>query len=486
MGNEQSQSNLSTPGGYTQQGVRVGAHSGVPNDPVPYAGSPLQYCFVNVEATLRTQATFFSAPIITTNIDAYYGIISQPYAQGFSMVQFQSIPGVQRQKGFGYNVAMPFQAILSRPVNAPPSQERWQLRVEKSFLQTQMILKFFTTRETTVSDTSDIYQKINAVASQGGRLICVEITGFEKGPSFGQAMSGHQGVKGVDLFFNMPLHPNPKIYVYQAISVPVQFRLTSSFPQPRIQVLTDFMGQFAAFLQKGWKLVEINFDNSQTTEPGFFSAHSSMNSIWFFEKEASKMHSEVPEWQGTIVEYEHKVSASFGGTRAKTNWDPVVIEMGQRGWELACLVESPETYTTGFSSAAIKVLMFFQRRILRPVGAGGFAMPPQGGQPPPQGGYPQPQGGYPQPQGSYPPPQGGYPQPQGGYPQPQGGYPQPQGGYPQPQGSYPQPQGSYPQPQGSYPQPQGSYPQPQGGNPPPYPGQTQGGYPGTPPQTGKK
>ncbi|XP_038077549.1 uncharacterized protein LOC119745332 [Patiria miniata] len=415
MGNEKSRTKYETPGGVTKKGERVGAHSSIPDDPVPYAGSLWQYCFVNIEASLKAKVKFFSAPIITTNIDAYYDVISQPYTEGFVMNQFQSIPGVMRQGGFSYKVAVPYQAILSRPVNAPPSHERWQLRVEKSFLQTQLTVQFFTSQATVVSDTSDIHQKINAVVSQGGRLICVEITGFQQG--LRQARSRYPEVKGVDLFFNMPLHPNPQIYVYQAVSVPVQFKLTSSYPQPRIKVLTDFMGQFAAFLQKGWKLVEINFDSSLTTQPGFFTAHASMNSIWFFEKEASMMHSEVPEWEGTIVEYEHKIGRTFGGTKAKTNWDPLVGEMGQRGWELACLVESPEMYATGFSTAAIKVILFFQRRILRPAGAEGFARTPLGGQPPPQGSYPPPQGaqgGYPPPQGSNPPP---YPDPsQGGYP----------------------------------------------------------------------
>ncbi|XP_022079833.1 uncharacterized protein LOC110973367 [Acanthaster planci] len=474
MGNEQSQQ-YNSPGGVTQQGVRVGAHSGIPNDTVPYAGGQLQYCFVNVEAKLTTQATFFSAPVVTTNVDAYYSIISQPYAQGFVMNQFQSIPGVQRQKGFSFSVGMPFQAILSRPVNAPPPNERWQLRVEKSFLQTQQVLQFFTTQSSVVSNTSDIYQKINQVASQGGRLICIEITGFEQGPSFGQSFSGYQGIKGVDLFFNMPLHPNPTVYIYQAISVPVQFQVTSSFPQPRIQVLTDFMGQFAAFLQKGWKLVEINFDCSMTTQPGFFQAHSSLNSIWFFEKEASKVNSEIPEWEGTIIEYEHKITTTFSGTRAKTNWDPLVIQMGQRGWELACLVESPETYNTSFSSSAMKVLMFFQRRIMRPVGAGGFVMPPQAGVPPAQGSYPPSQGGYPPSQGSYPPAQGSYAPGPGFHPPPQGSYPPPHTGGNQPPPPYPASTApsAYP---ASAPPLQGGYTPPMGA----YPAPPHGGYPGSP------
>ena len=57
MGNQHSQQ-YGQAGGITQQGVRVGAHSNIPNDAVPYQGPRHQYCFINVEATLSTQGQF--------------------------------------------------------------------------------------------------------------------------------------------------------------------------------------------------------------------------------------------------------------------------------------------------------------------------------------------------------------------------------------------------------------------------------------------
>lgn len=40
------------PAAVTPEGVRVGAHSNLPVDAVPYTGPRYQYCFINVKAKL--------------------------------------------------------------------------------------------------------------------------------------------------------------------------------------------------------------------------------------------------------------------------------------------------------------------------------------------------------------------------------------------------------------------------------------------------
>ncbi|XP_072027000.1 uncharacterized protein [Amphiura filiformis] len=375
----------------------------IPQDPVPYTGPQIQYCLVDVLAQLSTQVKLFSTTqMITTNVDQYYQVISQPYEQGFVMQQFQKIPGVQSQAGFS-SVAVPYQAILQRPVNVS-THERWQLKIEKSHLQTQAFVNWGPTQQV-AANTTEIQQKIMEVAAQNGRLICIEVTGFQRNQQ--RLFSGVNGISGVDLFFNMPLHPNPTRYVYQAVNVPISFKMKSSFPSPVIQMETDVIGQFSAFLNQGWKLVEINFDMSQhMTQTGFTTVRGAQNSIWFFEKEANRLNDIIPVWQGCVVEYMHKVTASFGGTYAKTGWNEVLTQMGQRGWELACILETPEQIVS-FGSVTQKLLMFFQRRILsQPQGApagyppsGTPAYPPAGpgGNPPGGAGYPPPGGA------SYPP-----------------------------------------------------------------------------------
>ena len=99
-------------------------------------------------------------------------------------------------------------------------------------------------------------------------------------------------------------------------------------------------------------------------------------------------------------------------------------EMGSRGWELACMLESPEILSVGLGTITYKVLFFFQRPIMQPAPGGypSHAYPqayPLGPQPnpntpqayPPQA-YPNP--GYPQAPPPYtqgPPGASAYPYP---------------------------------------------------------------------------
>lgn len=98
--------------------------------------------------------------------------------------------------------------------------------------------------------------------------------------------------------------------------------------------------------------------------------------------------------------------------------------MGNRGWELACMLETPEVTKIGLGNMTFKVLFFFQRHLVQPTPHGGYPTaipqgipgpyrPPQAPHVPPPGaqcpmtgqaaGYYPPQG-----QGAYPP-TGGYP-----------------------------------------------------------------------------
>lgn len=50
--------------------------------------------------------------------------------------------------------------------------------------------------------------------------------------------------------------------------------------------------------------------------------------------------------------------------------------MGNQGWELACLLELPDQRMSGFGKVTMKVLIFFQRKIVPDVvSVSGYAMP---------------------------------------------------------------------------------------------------------------
>lgn len=102
----------------------------------------------------------------------------------------------------------------------------------------------------------------------------------------------------------------------------------------------------------------------------------------------------------------------------------MITEMGNRGWELACMLETPEVTKIGLGNMTFKVLFFFQRRLVQPTPHGGYPTAIPQGIPgpyrPPQAPHVPPPGAqYPmtgQAAGYYPPQgQGAYPL-TGGYP----------------------------------------------------------------------
>ena len=58
-----------------------------------------------------------------------------------------------------------------------------------------------------------------------------------------------------------------------------------------------------------------------------FSLSGDHNSVWFFEKESSRMQDQTPVYEGTITEYQHTVkvsrSYSFFSKERITASDPV-------------------------------------------------------------------------------------------------------------------------------------------------------------------
>lgn len=95
----------------------------------------------------------------------------------------------------------------------------------------------------------------------------------------------------------------------------------------------------------------------------------------------------------------------------------MITEMGNRGWELACMLETPEVTKIGLGNITFKLLFFFQRRIMQGQPYGGYPSATSQGIPGPYGSPPGAQ--YPmagQAAGYYAPPgQPGAPPP-AGYP----------------------------------------------------------------------
>lgn len=340
----------------------------IPEDAVPYSGFLVQYHMINVQVTMQHNMGFNFAPgstMVSTNIDSYYPILAQAYSEGYRLTTFYRIPGAVKQQGFmSTAVNIPFQGIFTKFPAAPPTGKSWQLKVDKSIMFVQHIRTgILSGSGVTQADTSDMLTKIMQHTATGGQLICVEMTGQAMSQGMSAAMAGMSAGMGVDLFFDIPTHPNPRRYVYQAVNVPIGVSVSAGFPVGKINVVCDWLGQMAAFLQQGWRLVEVFLDQSATTQAHGFSATQSLNSVWFFEKDASRINDPSPVYEGTVIEYEHRIESGFTQVNAPPQWDTVLYEMGKRGWELACILETPEVRVTGLSKMKMKLLMFFQRKI---------------------------------------------------------------------------------------------------------------------------
>ncbi|XP_076468305.1 uncharacterized protein LOC143299081 [Babylonia areolata] len=374
----------------------------MPPEP-PYPGPPAQYHFINTDVVIGTQMTFSftHSPMVTSNIDSYYPLLAGMYGQGYRLLSFYRIPGQQQQQGlFSMSVALGFQGIFCCYPTAP-RRENWQLRIEKSVIQLQrMYTGIISFNQGVVSDTSHVLDSIARNTQGGGRLICVEMTGQQQSASMGMAMQGLSPAMGVDLFFEVPDTPGATQYVYNCVSVPITMTMQMGF-RPVPIVHCDWIGVLANNLNQGWRLIEIFMDKTQHTRPHGFTGQSTLNSMWFFEKPASRMNDPTPVYQGTMIDHQVKIKTSLGGTNATANWEPVIQDMGNRGWELACILETPEVRFSGMATIYMTCKMFFQRPIPPPAGAsmpsglpppydlavGGFVAPPvQGAGPVPMGG----------------------------------------------------------------------------------------------------
>lgn len=359
MGNSSSQGGqvIAPPGAHVQKAT---ANHQEP----PYRGLSAQYQFVNTQVTMTTPIhfSFSTAEMITSNVDEYYPLLAQQMDQGYRLLTFYHIPGEVTRTGglFSQSVNMPFQAIFCRYPQRP-YQERYQLRVEKSVIQPQLMWTGLISSQTqVVTDTSHLFQTIANNTQNGGRLICIELTGQEvQRVSF--SLREKLPMKGVDLFFEYPMNSRGENYIYNVVNAPIQVSYSGGL-RPTPVVHCDWLGIMAQNLSQGYRLVEIFMDETETTQQGFMTATTQLNSQWFFEKPASRALDPTPMYQGTVVPHEIKISQSgLSGVRSTTNWEPVMQHMGNGGWELACILETPEVRFTGLATVYQKCFLFFQR-----------------------------------------------------------------------------------------------------------------------------
>ena len=133
------------------------------------------------------------------------------------------------------------------------------------------------------------------------------------------------------------------------------------------------------FIGTGWKLVEIFPDNSAkhtSTLSGFsMKASLTQNFVWVFEKPESRMNDNTAYFEVTMVEYWFEVYGQGNGYKGRLayldpEWEKTVRHMGQYGWEVVAIVETPEITRKGGFIEKLKIWtkswVFCQRLISPP------------------------------------------------------------------------------------------------------------------------
>ena len=108
-----------------------------------------------------------------------------------------------------------------------------------------------------------------------------------------------------------------------------------------------------------------------------FSAKLSLvqNFVWIFEKPKSRENDVTPYFEITMVEHWLRVPGQGKGYKGPLaeldeEWAHIITDMGQFGWEVAGVVETPETSHKGGFVGKLrlwaKMWLFFQRPIQPP------------------------------------------------------------------------------------------------------------------------
>ena len=352
-------SSHSTSTGTGAQPEAGNVHSGIPEDPVPYTGPQQEYRVLIVNSKLK--ATLGGSA--TSDINEYMGTLVQQYAEYFKLDSFFKVP-YQQKIGF-MSATRTYQAVFSRNVTYVPSPESWQLQVFASDLSLANMMQgtlFGFGTDTSQNGMAQIYNIINQQQSSGGRLICLECTGQMNRTGFFNANFG------VNLFFNIPVHPNPTLYTNTALSVPMQ---VVRHIGGNVDANLDINGPLSSYLNQGWKLIDIIVPQHETgldqqqhqNRGGMLNLPTQLSTIWFFDKEQSRYAANdlTPLYQVTVTDVQVPVSVGFGSASAKCDLQPLLLEMGRRGWTVVCVLDIPQLQRTGLTSITTFFKVFFQR-----------------------------------------------------------------------------------------------------------------------------
>eukprot|EP00057_Strongylocentrotus_purpuratus_P004870 XP_003729662.1 PREDICTED: uncharacterized protein LOC100890255 [Strongylocentrotus purpuratus] len=344
----------------------LGEHSSLPDDVIPYKGAVLQYAFVD----MKVIGTMFMGRYLKTDLVPHYAAFEGPYTQGFRVVGLKTVPGtfekLRVQYGRERRYYIPIQAAFIRPVGSPVAPIGRVKIVQTAIEFNESVSP---TNQEVVQVTSEVahLREFEATIEENGRegfqLVSFEPSGYRK-----KTTNVKETVLQMDLIFHRPYQSTSGSFMYQSVIIPVSYSAVGAMPVSRRQVYeiaNDVTPHLIEILQQGWKIVDTNYLSSHLQGQFRPAARNlTFNTMWVFEKPSTAANDLQPRWECTIIKYKHVVKLACNRMKTTTTWTPLLVEMGHRGWELACILDTCESSREGRMGIRQTLLMVFQRPLL--------------------------------------------------------------------------------------------------------------------------
>ncbi|OWF50409.1 uncharacterized protein LOC110450491 [Mizuhopecten yessoensis] len=374
------------------------ATAAVPQEP-KYAGPPVTYNIVNIDVPHEAQTGLAFGPQVefkTLTGSIYLPALTNMYDLGFRMSTFNVSPGSMTASGFvslKMETKLKTQGIFHKV--SDEEKGKWKLCMEKSCLPQQVFATgLLQIGGTVTSQPTHIFQTIEKLSVDGGRLISIEVTGGSfSGASAAPAATMGMGAQPsmslyghspntllcVDIFYDMPTTPGGEKYTYQI--VPAQMSAVLKTMTGAIggswSVTFDWANIVGPYLSQGWKLVEVFLDqnNKSFSDRAFMASKitSEVGAMFIFEKPLSKINDNTPVYEAKMVEYKAPGKMKMTGIGKTTievnaNWDSVIAQEGQNGWEIVRILQTPATIFKQSLSMTPEFgwmhFIYFQRKIM--------------------------------------------------------------------------------------------------------------------------
>lgn len=371
-----------------------------PQEP-KYAGPPVTYNIVNIEVPHEAQTGLIFSPqteFKTLTGTVYLPALTNMYGLGFRMSTFNVSPGSMTASGF---VSFKVESKLKTQgiFHQVPEEERgkWALNMVKTCIPQQVFgTGLLQIGGTVTSQPIHILQTIEKISCDGGRLIGIEVTGGSFSGASAAPVSATMGMGTqpsmmlyghspntllcADIFYEMPTSPSGEKYIYQIVPAKMTaiLKTLTGAIGGSWTVTLDWVNIIGPYLAQGWRLVEIFLDqnNKSFSDNAFMATKitSEVGAMFIFEKPASKLNDNTPVYEAKMVEYKAPGKMRMAGIGKTTidvtpNWDSVIAQQGQNGWEVVRILQTPATVFKQSLSMSPEFgwlhYIYFQRKIIQ-------------------------------------------------------------------------------------------------------------------------